>query len=72
MSIQPIGIEGGWTNYVKLGLVYDSRDNEIVPKKGRWLDILAEISRRVLGSDYEYLRLTTTLRTYHPLLSLEY
>ena len=69
ISSQPIGIEGGWTNYVKLGLVYDSRDNEIIPKKGRWLDILAEISRGILGSDYEYLRLTTTLRTYHPLLS---
>ncbi len=64
-----IGVEGGWTNYVKIGLVYDSRDNEIIPKRGHWLDLLAEVSNGILGSDYDYLRLTTTLRTYYPLFS---
>lgn len=68
-KMTPVGAEGGWTNYLKLGIVHDTRDNESVPTQGYWLDLLAEASNSILGSDYNYLRLTSTLRVYFPLLS---
>lgn len=61
----PLGIKGGWTNYLKFGLVYDSRDNEPAPTKGMWNDVIFEVSNKFFGSDYNFTRLTLTDRRYY-------
>ncbi len=67
----PFGREGGNTNYFQVGIVYDKRNNEAVPSKGFWSEILLERAPRLLGSDYSYSRITLTDRRYfslHPRL----
>ncbi len=67
----PYGRDGGQSNYIQLGIVYDKRDNEAVPAKGVWSEILLERAARFWGSDYSYSRITITDRRYfslHPRL----
>ncbi len=61
-------VEGGFNNFIKLGLIYDTRDNEPAPNCGIWTDILAEWYTKLLGSDYQFLRLTFTDRRYFRIL----
>lgn len=61
------GKEGGFTNYLKFGLVYDTRDFEPAPTRGDWIDVLFEWSNEAIASDYNYRRLTLTQRHYIPL-----
>jgi outer membrane protein assembly factor BamA len=61
---KPDGYDGGVTSTAQYGLIYDSRDQEAVPHNGAWSEFLAEYATPVLGSDYEYLRLTLTDRRY--------
>ena len=56
--------EKGFNNFLKFGLVYDSRDNEPAPNTGVWTDLLAEWYTGLLGSDHSFLRLTFTDRRY--------
>ena len=63
----PEGLEGGFTNYVKVGLIYDTRDFEPAPRKGDWTDLILSVSNGIFGSDYDYTRLTLTNRHYFPL-----
>lgn len=51
-------------SYYKLGLIYDSRDNEPAPNCGIWTDLLVEWYTRLIGSDNEFWRLTFTDRRY--------
>lgn len=51
-------------SYFKLGLIYDSRDNEPAPNTGVWTDFLVEWYTRLIGSDNEFMRLTFTDRRY--------
>jgi len=65
----PHGITGGATNYLQLGIVYDRRDEEAMPNRGCWSEVLLEAVAPFLGSDYTYTRITTTDRRYislHP------
>lgn len=62
------GEDGGFTNYVRLGLIHDTRDFEPAPSSGDWSDVLLELSTGVLGSDYDYARLTLTNRHYWTVL----
>ncbi len=64
----PLGIEGGWTNYLKFGFVYDTRDNEPAPTSGTWSEMIVEISGGLLGSDYTSRRVTVTDRRYYRIL----
>ena len=59
-----LGRDGGFTNYVKVGLLYDTRDFEPAPGRGDWTDLILEMSHNVWGSDYDYARLTFTNRHY--------
>ncbi len=61
---QPVGWAGGVTSTIQYGVIYDSRDQEAVPHNGVWSELLAEYASPVLGSDYDYLRLTLTDRRY--------
>ena len=59
-----LGKNGGITNYLKFGVIHDTRDFEPAPGSGDWTDIIIEYSNRFLGSDYDYTRITLTNRYY--------
>ncbi|HYX07050.1 MAG TPA: BamA/TamA family outer membrane protein [Bacteroidales bacterium] len=68
--------DGGTTNLLKAGLVYDTRDNEPNPMKGMWTDLQLLLAPGFMGNDYAYTRLALTQRQYFTLvpkrLSLAY
>ncbi len=61
----PPGINGGRTHVFQYGLIYDTRDEEAVPHRGAWSELLVEFSTPLLGSSYEYVRFTMTDRRYY-------
>ncbi len=63
------GCNGGWDNYIKLGLSFDTRDFEPNPTQGLFAEIVSELSPKFLGSSFNYGRLTTDLRAYGPLFN---
>jgi outer membrane protein assembly factor BamA len=57
--------DGGWTNNVKLGVVYDTRDNEPNPMKGMWSEIVLFAAPKFFGNgDFGYSKLSVTHRQY--------
>jgi outer membrane protein assembly factor BamA len=54
----------GSSNYVRAGLVWDTRDREVHTSHGTWADLLVEDVSRSLGSDWNYTRATLTVRQY--------
>ena len=66
---QPEGYDGGWSNFVRASIYYDTRDYEPDPKTGYLIDYAYEISDNVIGSDYDFMRHTVQLQGYIPLLS---
>ncbi len=59
------GYDGGWDNYYKIGLAYDSRDFEPDPKNGIFADVSMEATGKYNGSDYDYVRTTLSPRFYY-------
>lgn len=57
-------VEGGNTNYIKLGVVFDTRDNEPNPMSGMWTEVLLTAVPGFLGNDFSYQTLTATHRQY--------
>jgi outer membrane protein assembly factor BamA len=56
---------GGWSNHLKLGLVYDTRDNEPNPWKGIWSEVVIFAAPSVFGNgDFGYSRVSATHRQY--------
>ncbi len=55
---------GGVTNLVKLGLIYDTRDNEPNPMKGLWTEVILLGAPSFLGNDYAYAKIVFTHRQY--------
>ncbi len=64
----PAGINGGWTNYLRFGIAYDTRDFELAPKNGWYADVTGELSHSAIGSDFSYARETITVRRYQTIL----
>ncbi|MHC1776869.1 MAG: BamA/TamA family outer membrane protein [Lentimicrobium sp.] len=57
--------DGGIHNFVKLGLVYDTRDNEANPNKGIWTELVMMTAPRFLGNtETAYTKLAITHRQY--------
>lgn len=50
------GYTGGYTNYLKTGIAYDSRDFEPNPRKGIFAEINFIKSSRAWGSDFDFQR----------------
>ena len=50
------GYNGGYTNYLKTGIAYDSRDFEPNPRKGIFAEINFIKSSRAWGSDFDFQR----------------
>jgi len=59
--------KGGLNNFIKVGVIYDTRDNEPAPNSGVWTEALVEWYTKLLGSDYSFARLTLTDRRYFPI-----
>lgn len=59
---------GGNTNYLKVGLVYDTRDNEPNPMRGVWSEAILTVVPEFLLNDFSYTLLTVTHRQYFTLL----
>lgn len=63
-SDAPRGFEGGTDSELRLGVSYDSRDNEAMTTKGIFADFFAELPQKWVGSTYNYARFTLTGRNY--------
>lgn len=63
----PETIPGGWSNHVRTGLVWDTRDRETGPHRGTWSEALVQAVPEFLGSESGYLRWTVVDRRYVPL-----
>jgi len=61
-------VDGGNTNFVKFGLIYDTRDNQANPMDGMWTELLFIIAPEFLGSDYGYSQMIFTHRQYFTIL----
>jgi len=66
--ISPDEVKGGWVNTVKIGLVYDSRDNKPNPMKGIWTEIGIDVAPGFLGNDWSFSKLFITHRQYFTLI----
>ena len=62
-------LEADWTNYLRAGLVWDSRDRQTGPTRGAWTEFIVQRVDRRFGADQEYTRWTLTDRRYVPLSS---
>jgi outer membrane protein assembly factor BamA len=60
--------QGGLTNFFKLGLVFDTRDNEPNPMSGIWTEALVTTVPNGLGNDVSYTLLTATHRQYFTII----
>jgi outer membrane protein assembly factor BamA len=56
-----------WSNYVRTGLVWDSRDRETGPNSGVWTELLIQRVDESFGADAGYTRWTFTDRRYFSL-----
>jgi len=59
---------GGNTNMLKLGLVYDSRDNEANPMCGLWSEVFIQTAPSFLGNDFSFSQFVLTHRQYFTLI----
>jgi len=64
LSGAAIGCDGGFDNYVKFGISFDTRNFEPDPSKGIFFELVSELSPKFLGSAYNYGRLMTSLKAY--------
>jgi hypothetical protein len=60
-----VGCGGGFTNALKLGLAYDTRDFEPDPNSGVFVELTGELSGKYTLSDYDWARLTFSPRAYY-------
>jgi outer membrane protein assembly factor BamA len=62
--ISPEEANGGWINSLKLGLMYDTRDNRPNPWKGIWAEAGIEMSPKFIGSESSFGKFYFTYRQY--------
>jgi hypothetical protein len=56
-------------NYLRAGLLWDTRDREIGPRSGTWAEVLVQRVSKGLGATQDFTRWTTTVREYVPVAS---
>lgn len=66
--ITPEEAQGGWVNTLKIGLMYDSRDNRPNPMKGIWAEAGVETAPGFLGNDWSFSKLYITWRQYFTII----
>lgn len=62
--------DGGFVSYLKVGAVFDTRDNEPNPMKGIWTEAVLTYAPSVLGAgkEFEHAKLTITHRQYFTII----
>ncbi|MDR3093909.1 MAG: outer membrane protein assembly factor [Bacteroidales bacterium] len=58
---------GGNANFLKTGLIYDTRDNEYAPERGLWTEALLLVSPKFFFNHFAYTKLVLTHRQYFTL-----
>jgi len=53
-------------NYLRVGYIYDTRDQEIGATSGTWMEALVQHVTPMLGATSRYTRVTATVRHYVP------
>jgi len=67
--ITPEETEPGSNTVFKLGVIYDTRDNEPNPGKGIWSEVLLSVAPKFLGDgNFGFAKLAITHRQYFPLI----
>jgi outer membrane protein insertion porin family len=70
-EVRPIdfGIEQGrsWVSLIRFGLDYDRRNDPGLPTEGVLARFQGDGATRLIGSDYDFLRLQVLFRSWHPL-----
>lgn len=61
------GQERFWSNYVRAGVVWDTRDRETGPRSGTWTELLFRWTPESLGADAGFTRWTFADRRYFAL-----
>jgi outer membrane protein assembly factor BamA len=59
-----VGCAGGWNNFLRLGLSFDTRDFEPDPNHGVFIDAALDLGTGVLGSRYGWVRFLISPRVY--------
>lgn len=60
---------GGSITYLKLGLSYDTRDNEPNPMSGIWAEVVLQTAPSFLGNkDYPHTKIAITFREYFTII----
>jgi outer membrane protein assembly factor BamA len=60
-------IDGGKNNLLKLGIIYDTRDNQASPKQGIWTEALLFTAPSMLGNkENQFTRIAAIHRQYIP------
>jgi hypothetical protein len=59
-----VGCDGGWDNFLRLGLSFDTRDFEPDPNHGVFIDAALDLGTAVLGSRYAWVRFLLSPRIY--------
>ncbi len=57
----------GWSNFLRVGLVWDTRDREVGPRRGVWSEVLIKRADESLAGDFSFTRWTVTDRRYYSL-----
>lgn len=61
--------DGGWVNYLKAGISYDTRDNEPNPMTGIWTEAVIQTAPGFLGNgDFGHTKFALTHRQYFTLI----
>ena len=60
-----VGCGGGWDNFLRAGISYDTRDLEPDPNCGTFIDASIDAGTVALGSDYDYIRFLAAARGYY-------
>lgn len=58
------GRSGGWANFLLLGFLYDSRDDQESPTSGLLSEATVQVGGSLLGADHAYRR-TTLINTHY-------
>lgn len=60
-------VETYWENFLRAGLIWDTRDQEAAPGDGAWSEVVLHWVTESLGADLEFTRWSVTDRRYYSL-----
>jgi outer membrane protein assembly factor BamA len=63
-----VGCGGGWNDFLRLGIAFDTRDFEPDPNRGVLIDAALDVGTVLLGSEYAWVRGMVAARSYLSLL----